>query len=409
MAPLRLVGDVSYPRYPHVRPTAAGRILEVPPLVADRFGQVMPLGWGWGLRMSSPRRVLQAVEAENHQGRPAVFTLHPWEIDTNPPRVRLPMRMSLRALLSARRVRGATSRGTSERHRTWTDRTGDRTWRSAVTGSVEPRAWWRCLACLLAVFQPSPLAAQQPPASRPLARLAIEDAPADAAIRLLDAAGTLPFPVTVRVRSLPAEPAAALDARLAAWERRTIPIWLSIPAPATTDAIDEWRAGLRSLFDRRRRRIDRSRDRHRSAACGSCEVCDPDRGDRTPGQRRHGTRRHRGQRDDRPVAPDVDLRRGSRPVRRSSGRARRSRRRDCRMAAARWTTQAGLALVAASSDPSPDALITGTLEDLGSDIAIRAWRPAGISASDLSRTGTVDAVAHPSDLRRSTTRARASR
>ena len=94
MAPLRLVGEVSYPRYPHVRPTAAGRILEVPPLVTDRFGQVMPLGWGWGLRMSSPRRVLQAVEAENHQGRPAVFALHPWEIDSNPPRVRLPMRTS---------------------------------------------------------------------------------------------------------------------------------------------------------------------------------------------------------------------------------------------------------------------------------------------------------------------------
>jgi hypothetical protein len=44
--------------------------------------------------MSSPRRVLKAVEAENQQGRPAVFTLHPWEIDSNPPRVRLPMRLS---------------------------------------------------------------------------------------------------------------------------------------------------------------------------------------------------------------------------------------------------------------------------------------------------------------------------
>ena len=41
------------------------RSLEVPPLVADRFGQVMPLGWGWGLRMSSPRRVLQAIEQLN--------------------------------------------------------------------------------------------------------------------------------------------------------------------------------------------------------------------------------------------------------------------------------------------------------------------------------------------------------
>jgi hypothetical protein len=93
MAPLRIVGDVRYPRYPHVRPTAAGPILEVPPLVADRFGQVMPMGWGWGLRMSSPRRVLEAIECENRRGRPAVFTLHPWEIDSDPPRVRLPARL----------------------------------------------------------------------------------------------------------------------------------------------------------------------------------------------------------------------------------------------------------------------------------------------------------------------------
>jgi len=93
MAPLRLVGDVTYPRYPHLKHTRAGQILEVPPLVVDRFGQVMPMGWGWGLRMSSPRRVLKIIESENRQGRPAVFTLHPWEIDSDPPRVRLPLRL----------------------------------------------------------------------------------------------------------------------------------------------------------------------------------------------------------------------------------------------------------------------------------------------------------------------------
>jgi polysaccharide deacetylase family protein (PEP-CTERM system associated) len=94
MAPLKLVGDVRYPRHPHLRQTPSGPILEVPPLVADRFGQVMPMGWGWGWRMSSPTRVLRAVEAANHRGRPAVFTLHPWEVDPDPPRVRLPMRLA---------------------------------------------------------------------------------------------------------------------------------------------------------------------------------------------------------------------------------------------------------------------------------------------------------------------------
>jgi polysaccharide deacetylase family protein (PEP-CTERM system associated) len=48
MAPLRIVGAVTYPRYPHIRRTAAGPITEVPPLVADRFRQVMPMGWAGG-------------------------------------------------------------------------------------------------------------------------------------------------------------------------------------------------------------------------------------------------------------------------------------------------------------------------------------------------------------------------
>jgi polysaccharide deacetylase family protein (PEP-CTERM system associated) len=93
MAPVKLVGDVGYPRRPHARPTSSGTILEVPPLVADRFGQVMPLGWGWGLRMSSPRRVLRALDAANHDGAACVLTVHPWEIDPDPPRVALPPRL----------------------------------------------------------------------------------------------------------------------------------------------------------------------------------------------------------------------------------------------------------------------------------------------------------------------------
>jgi hypothetical protein len=43
--------------------------------------------------MSSPRRILRAIEAENRQGRAAVLTLHPWEIDEEPPRVSLPPRL----------------------------------------------------------------------------------------------------------------------------------------------------------------------------------------------------------------------------------------------------------------------------------------------------------------------------
>ncbi|MBW8866475.1 MAG: DUF3473 domain-containing protein [Acidobacteria bacterium] len=88
-----MVGSPDYPRYPHVRNTDAGPITEVPPLVADRFRHVMPMGWGWGLRMSSPQRILRTIEAANRAGLPAVLTIHPWELDPQPPRVKLPARL----------------------------------------------------------------------------------------------------------------------------------------------------------------------------------------------------------------------------------------------------------------------------------------------------------------------------
>ena len=93
MAPVKLVGNVLYPRYPHIKDTRAGPITEAPPLVVDRFGQVMPIGWGWGLRLSSPRRVLRTIDRVNRAGRPAILTVHPWELDPDPPRVRLSPRL----------------------------------------------------------------------------------------------------------------------------------------------------------------------------------------------------------------------------------------------------------------------------------------------------------------------------
>jgi polysaccharide deacetylase family protein (PEP-CTERM system associated) len=93
MAPVKIVGDVGFPRGPHIRTTADGPIVEMPPLVADRFGQVMPAGWGWGLRASSPARVCRTIERVNRLGNPAVLAVHPWEIDPDPPRIGLPARL----------------------------------------------------------------------------------------------------------------------------------------------------------------------------------------------------------------------------------------------------------------------------------------------------------------------------
>ena len=90
MAPMRIVGDPTYPRRPHARTTAHGDVIEFPPLVDRRFGQNMPLGVGWGLRMTAPARLLTVIEDHNTRGIPVTLAVHPWEIDADPPRVRLP-------------------------------------------------------------------------------------------------------------------------------------------------------------------------------------------------------------------------------------------------------------------------------------------------------------------------------
>jgi polysaccharide deacetylase family protein (PEP-CTERM system associated) len=89
-APVARVGSPGYPRRPHPIATTAGALLEVPPLVGALAGQAVPLGWGWGLRKAEPADVLEAIAASNRRGDPAVITVHPWEIDPRPPRVRLP-------------------------------------------------------------------------------------------------------------------------------------------------------------------------------------------------------------------------------------------------------------------------------------------------------------------------------
>ena len=90
MAPLRLVGNPRYPQVPHRRETPDGSLLEVPPLVVRRLGQRIPLGGGWGLRMSRPATVIREIERRNRRGEPVTIFVHPWELDPQPPRVTLP-------------------------------------------------------------------------------------------------------------------------------------------------------------------------------------------------------------------------------------------------------------------------------------------------------------------------------
>lgn len=63
-----------------------GTIVEIPPLTGRGFGRTLPMGGGWPFRMFSPGRLSLAEEAFREAGWPAVFTLHPWELDpAHPP------------------------------------------------------------------------------------------------------------------------------------------------------------------------------------------------------------------------------------------------------------------------------------------------------------------------------------
>lgn len=90
LTPLRIIGNPDYPWVPHTRSTPDGDLLEFPPMVSRRLGQNFPLGGGWGLRSTAPRRVLRAIADRNRLGTPVTLFVHPWEIDPDPPRIRLP-------------------------------------------------------------------------------------------------------------------------------------------------------------------------------------------------------------------------------------------------------------------------------------------------------------------------------
>jgi polysaccharide deacetylase family protein (PEP-CTERM system associated) len=84
------IGDLGNPLRPTLLRTAAGDLLEVPPLVGTFFGQPAMLGGGWTSRLSRESRVVAAAEESLRRGVSPVFYLHPWEVDDAHPPMDLP-------------------------------------------------------------------------------------------------------------------------------------------------------------------------------------------------------------------------------------------------------------------------------------------------------------------------------
>src|ERR1700730_8455098 len=81
-------------------------------------------------------------------------------------------------------------------------------------------------------------------------RVVVEDD--DLAPGALDAAGTLSYPVAVRIVGSLSGSDATLENRLATYRARQIPIWLAVAAPASVDDAGRWQLALRALLDRNR-------------------------------------------------------------------------------------------------------------------------------------------------------------
>jgi peptidoglycan-N-acetylglucosamine deacetylase len=90
MAPLPVIGNPVYPCHIHRRAFAGGALWEVPPLVAQTPWINLPAGGGWGLRVLPQAWIAACVRRRQRRGQPAVFFVHPREMDRDNPKIRLP-------------------------------------------------------------------------------------------------------------------------------------------------------------------------------------------------------------------------------------------------------------------------------------------------------------------------------
>ena len=89
--PLPFIGNPGSPLSPYRLSTDSGYLWEIPPLVTYTRFVNLPSGGGWGLRLLPMKTVLKGVSNAHSGQNPAVFFLHPREIDPDGPRMRLPL------------------------------------------------------------------------------------------------------------------------------------------------------------------------------------------------------------------------------------------------------------------------------------------------------------------------------
>jgi hypothetical protein len=85
VTPVPPLGAPENPAGPYRLEWEEAAIFEVPPLTGRGFGRTLPVGGAWPFRMFSSARIRRAEDAFRDAGWPAVFTFHPWELDSDHP------------------------------------------------------------------------------------------------------------------------------------------------------------------------------------------------------------------------------------------------------------------------------------------------------------------------------------
>jgi polysaccharide deacetylase family protein (PEP-CTERM system associated) len=98
------------PRWPYPVATHGGALTEFPMTTWRWMGRNVPVGGGAYFRLFPYALTAAAFRSINRAGRPAVFYLHPWEIDPDHPRIRLPRRISMTHYVNLHATAGRLTR-----------------------------------------------------------------------------------------------------------------------------------------------------------------------------------------------------------------------------------------------------------------------------------------------------------
>jgi peptidoglycan-N-acetylglucosamine deacetylase len=91
MVPLTRMGSRDFPLYPSRFETEYGKIWEFPLTTTRVFRENVPFSGGLPLRISPYFYVCEMIRTLNRRGRSAMVYIHPWEFDTEQPRIDLPL------------------------------------------------------------------------------------------------------------------------------------------------------------------------------------------------------------------------------------------------------------------------------------------------------------------------------